>query len=43
MKKRADTETKLLSHLYTIRPGQEWTAVVLEKPVMILFPGMTCE
>lgn len=43
IKKQADTETKLFSHFYTIGPGDKWTALVLEKLVMFLFPGVTCE
>ena len=43
IKKWANTENKLFSHFYTIGPGQEWTALMVEKSVMFLFPGVTCE
>lgn len=36
IKKWADTETKLFYHFYTIGPGQEWTALVVEKSVMFV-------
>lgn len=43
IKKWAKTENELFSHFYTIGPGQEWTALMVEESVMFLFPGVTCE